>query len=312
MYQELFARRGLSLERLHSFLNVADAGSIAKAAGSDPVRQSQFSRQIGELEEFFGVRLTRRQGRSLVLTASGRDLATMIRGQFDGLDGFLKSATDAPVEMSIGAGDSLISWLILPRLAAFQNQHPRLRVKVHNLRSRDIIERLGEMRLDFGLVRANTVRPPLRQTKLGQVPFLLFVPKALLKQAPRLAPIEMLARFPIATLGSDGDFFEGLIDEARRRKVEINFKLLTESFPQAARAVMSGHYAAVLPAHASIDLEAKGTKAFRLPFLDSATRSIVLAWSPRSVRTRFDGESIRAELARILSINPADSESIAA
>jgi len=311
MYQELFARRGLSLERLHSFLNVADAGSIAKAAGSDPVRQSQFSRQIGELEEFFGVRLTRRQGRSLVLTASGRDLATMIRGQFDGLDGFLKGATDAPVEMSIGAGDSLISWLILPRLAAFQSQHPRLRVKVHNLRSRDIIERLGEMRLDFGLVRANTVRPPLRQTKLGQVPFLLFVPKALLKQASRLAPIEMLARFPIATLGSDRDFFEGLIDEARRRKVEINFKLLTESFPQAARAVMSGHYAAVLPAHAAVDLNAKGTKAFRLPFLDSATRSIVLAWSPRSVRTRFDGESIRAELARILSINPADSESIA-
>lgn len=311
MYQELFARRGLSLERMHSFLAVADAGSIAKAAGSDPVKQSQFSRQIGELEEFFGVRLTRRQGRSLVLTTSGRELATMIRGQFDGLEGFLQNATDAPVEMSIGAGDSLISWLILPRLAAFQSRYPRLRVKVHNLRSRDIIERLGEMRLDFGLVRAKTVRPPLRQARLGNVPFLLFVPKALLKQAPRLSPMEMLARFPIATLGSDGDFFEGLIDEARRRKTEINFKLLTESFPQAARAVMTGHYAAVLPAHASVDLEARGARAFRLPFLDSATRSIVLAWSPRSVRTRFDGESIRAELARILSINALDSENIA-
>ena len=41
----LFAAGGLSLERLRSFLAVAEAGSIAKAAKGDPTRQSQFSRQ---------------------------------------------------------------------------------------------------------------------------------------------------------------------------------------------------------------------------------------------------------------------------
>lgn len=306
MYPKLFARTGLSLERLHSFLSVADAGSIAKAAGADTVRQSQYSRQIGELEEFFGARLTRRQGRSLVLTAQGKELAALIRAQFDGLDGFLKNATDAPIEMSIGAGDSLITWLILPRLAAFQNKFPRVRLKLDNLRSRDIIERLGENRLDFGLVRSNTVRPPLRQTKIGNVSYQLFVPKPLLAQAKQLTPVEMLTKFPIATLGSDGDFFDRLLDEATKRKIEINLKVVTQSFPQAARAVLSGHYAGVLPAHAAVDLAPVGAKAFRLPFLNTVARSIVLAWSPRAVRTRFDGEEIRAELASILSLGEGD------
>lgn len=44
---------------------------------------------------------------------------------------------------------------------------------------------------------------------------------------------------------------------------------------------------------------------------DFSQRVFLGAWSPRSVRTRFDGESIRAELARILSINATDSENIA-
>lgn len=304
MYPKLFARTGLSLERLHSFLSVADAGSIAKAAGADSARQSQFSRQIGELEEFFGTRLTRRQGRSLILTAEGKELAALIRAQFDGLDGFLKNASDAPVEISIGAGDSRITWLILPRLASFQVRHPRVRLRLDNLRSRDIVDQLSENRLDFGLVRANTIRPPLRQVRLGSVSYQLFVPKPLLASVRNLSSMEMLCRLPIATLGSDGDFFDRLLDEAARQKLEINLKIVTQSFPQAARAVLSGSYAGILPAHAAVDLAPVGAKSFALPFLNNAARSIVLAWSPRAVRARFDGDAIRADLAKMLLFKP--------
>ena len=55
MFRDLFQTTGLTLERLHSFLMVAEAGGVTKAAGGDPNRQSLFSRQIKELEEFFGV-----------------------------------------------------------------------------------------------------------------------------------------------------------------------------------------------------------------------------------------------------------------
>jgi len=75
MFEALFSTRGLSLDRLRSFLEMAEAGGIARAAPGDPVRQSQISRQIRELEEFFGTELTQRRGKGLVLTPAARRLA---------------------------------------------------------------------------------------------------------------------------------------------------------------------------------------------------------------------------------------------
>jgi DNA-binding transcriptional LysR family regulator len=52
MFENLFSERGLSLDRLKVLIEVRDAGSIAQAAPGDPVRQSQYSRQLRELSEF--------------------------------------------------------------------------------------------------------------------------------------------------------------------------------------------------------------------------------------------------------------------
>ena len=54
------ATSGFTIERLRTFCRIAAAGSIAQAAKGDSTRQSQFSRQLKELEEFFGTELARR------------------------------------------------------------------------------------------------------------------------------------------------------------------------------------------------------------------------------------------------------------
>ena len=71
-FARLFTVSGLSLDRLRTFLRVAEAGNLAKAAKGDTTRQSQFSRQIKELEAFFGVALTRRVGRRIEITDEDR------------------------------------------------------------------------------------------------------------------------------------------------------------------------------------------------------------------------------------------------
>lgn len=300
MFEKLLSRRGLSLDRLHSFLKVADAGGIARAAGNDPVRQSQFSRQIGELEEFFGVRLTERHGRVLAVTEAGRELAALVRGQLQGFDDFLKGRGEELIDVQVGAGDSLLTWILIPRLEAFQRMFPRVRVKVLNLRSGEIIRRLDETRLDFGLARAGLVRPPLRHHVLGRVAYRLYIPKKFQRSAAQLSPLEMLVRFPIATLGSDTEFFESILRLVERRGSMMNLRLITESFPQAARAVLSGGYAAILPAHAAADLAPAGVRAVDLPFLREEARKVALVWNPRVLRTRPDGEAMKKTLADLL------------
>ncbi|WP_009963649.1 helix-turn-helix domain-containing protein [Verrucomicrobium spinosum] len=96
MFEDLLSRHGLSLDRLHGFLCVVEAGNISQAAAGDPVKQSQLSRQIRDLEAFFGVELTHRRGKSIAISAEGLRLAALIRQHLRArwmISGWSKSAS---------------------------------------------------------------------------------------------------------------------------------------------------------------------------------------------------------------------------
>src|SRR5213080_2960431 len=112
MVAELLSEAGLSLERLQSFCRVAEAGGVTRAAKGDATKQSLYSRQIKELEEFFGAELMRRKGRGIVLTPTGQRLLRMTREQFASLIDFKAECRGQPLEIVIGAGDSIIQWLL--------------------------------------------------------------------------------------------------------------------------------------------------------------------------------------------------------
>jgi len=72
MFKNLFTQSGLSLERLKTFREIVAAGGITAAAGDDSNRQSQFSRQLKELERYFGVELLKRGHGPVTLTDAGQ------------------------------------------------------------------------------------------------------------------------------------------------------------------------------------------------------------------------------------------------
>src|SRR3954447_18265394 len=76
-FPALFAKGGLSLDRLRTLCLVAEAGSLTAAAEGDTTRVSLFSRQLRELESYFGTRLAGRRGKRIALTEDGRALATL-------------------------------------------------------------------------------------------------------------------------------------------------------------------------------------------------------------------------------------------
>src|SRR5437016_2946581 len=116
MFQHLISKQGLSLDRLHVLLELEETGSLVKAAKGNVVRQGQYSRQIKQLSEYFGVALAERQGRELKLTDRGRQLARLAREMFIGMDDFQRTCRDRQLAVSLGAGDSLLQWYLLPRL----------------------------------------------------------------------------------------------------------------------------------------------------------------------------------------------------
>ena len=298
--EKLFQMRGLSLDRLRTFMSVAEAGGIAKAAGSDPVRQSQFSRQIGELETYFGVELLKRNGKHLLVTEAGRQLAVVAREQFSGLSDFAAFCRHLPRRYSLGAGDSLFHWVVVPRIGSLIKTLPEAIFVLKNLRSRDIADQLLDSQLDFGILRQARVQAPLKGSILGDVRYSLFIPPALWSPKWKKDPNAALKELPWATLGTDGEFVEQLQEAATKAKASPNLRLLTESFPQAARAALTGQFAAILPAHAEADPLLRSLHRIDPPWMGKLHRQVVLAWNPRLMRIRAHSDEPLGLLKQIL------------
>src|SRR5271165_7096485 len=108
MYSELFAKTGLSMERLHALVLLQKEGSLIKAAHGDAVRQSQMSRYLTELASYFEVRIVEKSGKTLKLTPAGEELASLAVRHFNELTGFQNRAKNLPKMVVIGAEPNLL------------------------------------------------------------------------------------------------------------------------------------------------------------------------------------------------------------
>lgn len=268
------------MERLASFCAMADAGSIAGAAKNDPVRQSLISRQIRELESFFGVTLVRRKGRGLELTESGLELAAIGRENFKGLSDFAARCEDSPWSVRIVTSNSVAYWLLLPRLKNLPPETKNVRFEIHHEQTRGSVTTTREGTYDIAFVREEALDAGFSRVNLGKVGYSLFVPRSLLKKAPNDVN-DALASAPLA-LPVGGQLRESIDSLAAKNGYSIDVAVGCASYLQAAKLMESGMCAAVLPdlALAAIDLRTVYRFAVASPY------NLCLAWSARNADTR--------------------------
>jgi DNA-binding transcriptional LysR family regulator len=286
MFAELLQQGGLSLDRLQSFCLVAQAGGVTRAAKGDPARQSLFSRQIKELEEFFGTELIRRKGRGIALTEAGARLSIIARECCAALSDFKSECKNQPVEVVIGAGESVIQWLLMPRLDDIRKRMANVRLKFLNLPTGEAVKRLADGLIDFALVRKDAVTRPLRAKSLGVMGYSLFIPAALQPNAGRNDGLKLLDALPLATLEGEGSFRSELAHIAKKAGVKLNIQIECSSFPLTARAVAKGDVAAILPTIAAADLPAAAATQVPVTFLRAFDREMCLASNTRLIRIR--------------------------
>jgi len=306
MFETLFSKGGLSLDRLRSFLEMAEAGSIAKAAPGDVVRQSQISRQIRELEEFFGAELTQRRGKTLVLTAAGRRLADLSRGQLQGLDDFRREEQGQPKAFVFGSGASTLESLVAPRLPALAEALGGAQLQTESHRSSALVEAVREGRVDFAVVRRDAIADPSKKNCLPllKLSFHLCIPRRLLPKATEasdLADTGLWSKVPFAA-GRDGGQLDRTIREAME-KAGVDFRPRFEcgSMLQVRQLVMQESCAAILPNLALPGLDERKILVAPFAALAGYGRELALHWNPRQVEVRgVLPESIR-KVAAILA-----------
>lgn len=130
----------LPLNSLRVFEAVARFGSMARAAEALNVQPSAVSMQLKNLAEFVGLPLIARVGKRLELTPHGQALLPGVLnglGQIeDAIASLRRIARDQPFTLSVLPA-FLHLWL-LPRMAAFEADHPSFRM--HILSSRELVD----------------------------------------------------------------------------------------------------------------------------------------------------------------------------
>lgn len=148
----------MNLRNLHTFVGVAEAGSIARAGVRLNVSQPAASRQIIALEAELGVRLFDRIGRRLRLTSEGEDLLRQSRRllmEADLLNVRARTLKGGQTGiLRVGATPMVIENTLSGFLSPYQFRHPG--VEVHFLEDGGL--RLPS-RLDHGEVHLALVVP---------------------------------------------------------------------------------------------------------------------------------------------------------
>ena len=124
--------RNLDMTALRSFVTVADAVGVTKAAGVLNLTQSAVSMQLKRLEEGLGLDLLDRTGRGVALTATGEQLLGYARQMLSLNDEVYTRMTDQAFEGQIilGVPHDIIYPAIPTVLQRFNRAYPRMRIQL--------------------------------------------------------------------------------------------------------------------------------------------------------------------------------------
>jgi DNA-binding transcriptional LysR family regulator len=200
----------------------------------------------------------------------------------------------------VAAGESIIQWLLLPRLPHIRKTLPETELKILNLPTSQVVDRLVDGTVDFGIVRKTAVTKPLIGKSLGSFRYALFVPEALCLERKASESSRLLMNLPLATLEGEGAFRKALDRQARKEELTLRIELECASFPLVARAVQTEALAAILPTLAAGELRGAKAREFRLDILSALEREMCIAWNPRLLRIRPALEPIKTKMAKML------------
>ncbi len=283
----------LSIARLDTLLKVWKAGSVVAAVRHIRNKEQRhaayvkYREQIRELEQAFNISIIEHDGDETRFTAEGKRLIS-VAGEFLGsIEDLSDTFAHKRFLLRLAAGDSLIHWLILPRIGTLRSKIPGMHLALRDMSRTMVTETLTEMGVDFGVVRSVGSLPVgIEGEPLGSLEFRLFVPNGLYQHHAQKRPLQLLKQLPLALQdnavsfsgSADNDFIRVLAD----CRITISTTLCCEGFPQVCKAVKSGEYAAILPVLAAQELPPDGFRQIEIPEVTSKLdRDLALVFHTR-------------------------------
>ncbi|HJU70491.1 MAG TPA: LysR substrate-binding domain-containing protein [Paucimonas sp.] len=200
--------RTMELSDLHIFRCVVEEGGISKAALKLHRVQSNVTTRIRQLEQELGVALFLREGKRLLLTASGRillDYAERLLALADEARGAL--ADGAPRgHLRLGSMISTAAARLPDRLSAFHRQHPEVQLELRTAGTGRLVAEVLDGTLDCALVSGPVEDVRLENTAIFYEKLVVVAPAG----HPPIGSAQDLQTRTLLTFESDCAYYQRL------------------------------------------------------------------------------------------------------
>lgn len=135
----------MDLNKLKSFVAIAELGSLTSAASVVNLTQSAVSQQLKELESELDTKLLDRSRRPVALTKEGAEFASVAQQMLQLWQVYREKQTreDFDGKLTIGYVSSIMNSIFANALKSLRDRHPKLVIKLINIY--DITSPLAEM-----------------------------------------------------------------------------------------------------------------------------------------------------------------------
>jgi DNA-binding transcriptional LysR family regulator len=155
----------ISTRHLRYFLAAAEAGQFSLAAHTVHVSQTAITNAVSTLEGLLGVRLFDRHPHGVSLTAEGHHFVQHARHVLNVIDDAMRTPVfrtyDISGEIRISATYTVMGYFLAPYLARFQRTHPKVTVRLSELRRPELEKAVQADQVDVAIA----VVPP---TPIGE------------------------------------------------------------------------------------------------------------------------------------------------
>lgn len=193
-------------ESYRIFYFVAKYGSFTRAAAALRSHQPNVTRTMNRLEYELGCRLFLRSNRGIRLTPEGERLYAHVQiaqSQLEAAEEELEGKrTLQSGTVCIGASETALHGLLLPKLRDFCGQYPGIRIRLSNCSTPQAVAALQSGAAELALVTTPAQAPrPLRETRLKEVREILIAGPRFSGLADRTLSLSELESYPLVCLG---------------------------------------------------------------------------------------------------------------
>ncbi|VWX56178.1 conserved hypothetical protein [Burkholderiales bacterium 8X] len=292
----------MNVRQLRFFLQVAELGSVTRAAEVLHIAQPALSRQIRSLEEDLDTTLFHRSERGIRLTESGESLRASAMGllrHFDRVRAEVRDLSGSPRgELTIAMPPSMFEMLTFPAVERFRTDFPNVLLRVFEGASGvlDAWSMVGQGKADLAVVASGEPLASLEAYPFVEEPMCLIGPPGCGLDLSTPVALERLSTLPIIAMSRPNVGRMAIESALAERGASLNIALEVNARQLALSAAQAGLGYATLAVCSGCELLEQGKVAM------APIEGLMVSWlliKSREQGLSQVGERMRAALREL-------------